>query len=255
MDKVKKGTIAISLVSIIAITCVWMLDPIAQDIEYHLFYDQRTILNIPNFWNVISNLPFLMVGIAGLYTLFRSRKIQFINEIKIAYVLFFSGVSLVALGSGYYHLYPGNTSLVWDRLPMTIAFMALFSIIMAEFVSVQLGKKFLWPLIIFGVFSIIYWQHTEARGEGDLRLYILVQFLPIMVIPLILLLFKSRFNYIGGYWLLICAYILAKLFEYFDEAIYNMLPLLSGHTIKHVIAALGVYLLLKSYNKRTSVNV
>ena len=255
MDKVKKGTVAISLVSIVAIICVWMLDPIAQDTKYHLFYDQRTIFNIPNFWNVISNLPFLLVGVAGLYTIFRSRNLQLINDIKIAYILFFSGVSLVAFGSGYYHLSPGNASLVWDRLPMTIAFMALFSIIIAEFVSVHLGKLVLWPLIIFGVFSILYWQHTEARGEGDLRLYILVQFLPIMVIPLILLFFKSRFNYINGYWLLICAYVLAKLFEYFDEAIYTAIPLLSGHTIKHVVAAFGVYLLLKTYNKRNPVEV
>lgn len=231
-----------------------MLDPISQDTEYHLFFDQRTILNIPNFWNVISNLPFLLVGVAGLINIFHSRKLQLINEIKIAYVLFFSGVSLVAFGSGYYHLSPGNASLVWDRLPMTIAFMALFSIIIAEFVSVQLGKRVLWPLIIFGVFSIIYWQHTEAGGAGDLRLYILVQFLPIMLIPLILLFFKPQFSHSSGYWLLLSAYVLAKGFEFFDEAIYNLLPLLSGHSIKHLIAAFGVFMLLKTYENRKANN-
>lgn len=74
---------------------------------------------------------------------------------------------------------------------MTIAFMALFSIIIAEFVSTQLAKLILWPLIIFGIFSIIYWHTTESEGNGDLRLYILVQFLPMIIIPLILIFFKS----------------------------------------------------------------
>lgn len=253
MNKVRIGAITIAFVSIIGIVCVWMLDPIAQDIKYHLFNDQRAILNIPNFWNVISNLPFLLVGVSGLYHILHSRKLQLINEMKIAYILFFAGISLIAFGSGYYHLFPGNESLVWDRLPMTIAFMALFSVIIAEFISIRLARLALWPLIIFGIFSIIYWQHTESRGEGDLRLYILVQFLPMMVIPLILLFFKSNFSDTRGYWLLLCAYVLAKVLEYYDAAIYNILPLLSGHTIKHLIAAFGVFILLRSYNNRKLV--
>jgi len=133
---------------------------------------------------------------------------------------------------------------------MTVVFMALFSVIIGEFTSVRLGKTVLWPLIIFGLFSIIYWHSTEVKGEGDLRLYVLVQFLPMIVIPLILLFFKPKFTRISSYWLLLCAYILAKVFEYFDEAIYNMQSLLSGHSIKHLVAAFGVLFLLKAYNNR-----
>lgn len=234
----------------IGIIGVLMLDPIAQDVEYHLFKDQRTILGIPNFWNVISNLPFLLVGFMGLHSILRSRTIRLIADMRTAYILLFVGVSLIAFGSGYYHLWPNNGSLVWDRLPMTIAFMALFSVIIGEFISVQLGKSVLWPLIIFGVFSVIYWHSSEVKGEGDLRLYILIQFLPAMLIPLILLFFNSKFTRTGSYWLLLCAYVLAKIFEYFDGAIYNMLYLLSGHSLKHVVAAIGVLFLLKAYNNR-----
>jgi hypothetical protein len=250
LENKKIGITAIALVSMIGIVGVLMLDPIAQDIEYHLFRDQRTMLNIPNFWNVISNLPFLLVGVMGLHSIRHSRSIRLIAEMRTAYILLFVGVSLVAFGSGYYHLWPSNGTLVWDRLPMTIAFMALFSVIIAEFTSVQLGKFALWPLIIFGAFSVIYWHFTEARGEGDLRLYALVQFLPMMVIPLILLFFKSRFTCTSGYWLLLCAYVLAKAFEYFDEAIYNLLSLFSGHSLKHVVVAFGILFLLKAYNNR-----
>lgn len=252
IGKEKIGCIAIALVSILGIVVVLIIDPIAQDPEYHLFKDQRTIFGVPNFWNIISNLPFLLVGIMGLRSIFCSHRIRLIADMKAAYILFFLGVSLVAFGSGYYHLWPSNGSLVWDRLPMTIAFMALFSAVIGEFTSFHLGKFLLWPLVVFGVFSVLYWHSTESNGEGDLRLYILVQFLPLIVIPLILLFFKSKFTHTSGYWLLLCAYVLAKAFEYFDELVYNTF-LLSGHSLKHVIAALGIYFLLKAYNNRNPI--
>lgn len=253
IEKEKIGFIAIALVLMFGIVGVLMLDPIAQDIEYHLFKDQRIIFGIPNFWNVISNLPFLLVGIMGLHSILRSHRIRLIADLKVAYILFFLGVSLVAFGSGYYHLWPSNESLVWDRLPMTIAFMALFSVIICEFISFHLGKFVLWPLVVFGAFSIFYWHSTESNGEGDLRLYILVQFLPMILIPLILLFFRSKFNSTSGYWFLLFAYALAKAFEYLDGAIYNILHLLSGHSLKHVVIALGVLFLLKAYNNRKPI--
>jgi len=248
--KENTGYIAIALVSVISVTGVFLLDPIPQDLKYHLFSDQKTIFGVPNFWNVLSNLPFLLVGLTGLHSILRSKKCNLLADMKATYLLFFIGVSLVAFGSGYYHLWPSNTSLVWDRLPMTVAFMALFSLIISEFTSPRLGKLSLWPLIVFGVSSVLYWHVTESNGEGDLRFYVLVQFLPMLVIPLILVLFKSTFTNVRGYWYLLCAYALAKAFEHFDQVIHNSLVFLSGHSVKHVIAALGVLLLLNTYNTR-----
>jgi hypothetical protein len=250
MENKKTGIAAIVLVSMLGIVSAWMMDPIAQDPEYHLFADQRTILSIPNFWNIISNLPFLLAGVMGLYSIFRRNRAQLITDLRGAYILFFVGISLVAVGSGYYHWTPSNGSLFWDRLPMTIAFMALFSVIIGEFLSVQLARLVLWPLIVFGLFSVIYWHNTEARGAGDLRLYVLVQLLPMLLIPLILIFFTSTFTGASGYWLLLCAYALAKAFEYYDEAIYHLPLFLSGHSFKHLAAAVGVLLLLKSYGNR-----
>lgn len=242
--------IIITFISLLGIAGVMLLDPIAQDLSYHQFKDQRTIFNLYNFWNVVSNILFLLVGFAGLYSIIQSHRIRLISDMKIAYIMFFIGVSLVAFGSGYYHLSPDNTTLVWDRLPMTFAFMALFSIIIGEFISSRVGKLALWPLIVFGVFSVFYWHITESNGEGDLRLYLLVQFLPLLLIPLILLLFTPSFTHTSGYWLLLCAYVFAKVFEYFDEAVLNSLFVLSGHSIKHLIAALGICFLLNAYNNR-----
>lgn len=245
MDNKKIGSIAIIIATIISIFIVLLLDPIKQNTEYHNFTDQRTYFGIQHFWNVISNLPFLLVGFIGLYSIIYSDKIKIITSLKTTYILFFLGVSMVAIGSSYYHIKPSNASLVWDRLPMTIAFMSLFSIVISEFISPKIGKILLLPLIVTGVLSVFYWYSVD-----DLRLYLLVQFLPVLVIPLILLFFKPTFTNTHGYWFLLLAYVIAKLLEHFDSQIYNILIFISGHSLKHVIAALGVYLLLISYKNR-----
>lgn len=250
MNKQKKGLYGVTLISIIGIVGMLIADPIAQDIKYHMFKDHRTIFGISNFWNVVSNLPFLLVGIFGLHSIIISHKMRLIHDLRTAYLLLFGGLSLVALGSGYYHLNPNNASLVLDRLPMTIVFMSLFSIIIGEFISVRKAKLALWPLVAFGAFSVVYWYWTELQGEGDLRLYVLVQFLPMAVIPLILLFFKPRFTGIHGYWQLLFTYALAKVFEHLDLVVYNMLTFLSGHSVKHLVAGLGIFLLLNQYNNR-----
>jgi len=245
-------TLLFALASIIGLAS---LQPISQDVSYHNFGDARTLFAIQNFWNVLSNLPFLIVGLIGLHKLFNTDSLKLIPEMKLAYFFLFFGVALVAFGSGYYHVTPDNQTLVWDRLPMTIAFMALFSIIIAEFISIRIGNKLLWPLLIAGIASVFYWHITEQQGAGDLRFYAFIQFFPMLVIPVILIFFKSRFSHLNGYWVLILCYFLAKVFEHFDEGIYQLLGLtISGHSIKHMIAALGLYVLLRAYQQRNELN-
>lgn len=251
MNKQKGAKLIIWLFSLSAVVALFFIEPISQDLSYHSFVDNNTILGIPNFYNVVSNIPFLIVGIMGLYQL---NHLEIIPEMGLAYWLLFFAVALVAFGSGYYHLNPSNHTLVWDRLPMTIAFMSLFAIIISEFVNPISGNLWLFPLIVVGVFSVFYWQWTESNGAGDLRLYALVQFLPITIIPLILLMYPSKFSHVSGYWWLLVAYVLAKVFEYYDAQIYDLTSqLISGHAIKHVVAAIGMYVLLVSYKKRLRI--
>jgi len=251
INKEKTGFNLIVTITVISIIAFFSQDRIAQDIAYHNFSDFRTIFNIPNFWNVLSNLPFLIVGFMGLYKLFVKKNLHIINEMQTAYALLFFGVFLVAFGSGYYHLAPNNQTLVWDRLPMTIAFMAMFAIIIAEFISIRLGKTLLWPLLIAGVASVFYWHFTELQGKGDLRFYAVIQFYPMLVMPIILLCFKSRFDHLNAYWILFASYALAKVFEHFDQAFYSILGFaMSGHSVKHIVAALGLYVLLLAYQQR-----
>jgi ABC-type maltose transport system permease subunit len=133
---------------------------------------------------------------------------------------------------------------------MVIAIMALLSIIISEFISVHTGKVLLLPLIFSGISSVVYWHFSEVWGEGDLRYYILVQFFPMFVIPVILICFRSQCTGVNAYWGLLVAYIAAKVFEHFDGEVYSVLGFISGHSIKHIAAALGLYILLVSYERR-----
>jgi hypothetical protein len=51
---------------IVSLVALLPLSPLLQDQSYHQFADQRELFGIPNFWNVVSNLPFIVVGTAGL---------------------------------------------------------------------------------------------------------------------------------------------------------------------------------------------
>lgn len=248
--KEKLGFALIIISALMVIIGIAYQNPIPQDISYHLFVDTREIWSIPNFWNVVSNVPFVIVGLLGLYKLRFPGKLKVVDDTSIAYVLLFFGTFLVGFGSGYYHLDPNNQTLVWDRLPITVAFMALFSIIISEFISVRSGKTLLLPLILAGILSVAYWQFSEIRGQGDLRFYALVQFYPMLAIPIILICYRSRCTYVYAYWCLLLAYIIAKLFEHFDAEVYNVSGFISGHSLKHLTAALGMYVLLVSYQKR-----
>jgi len=115
------------------------------------------MMGVPHFYNVISNAIFFFIGISGLRYILR----ESVPELRSVYLLFFIGVFLVSIGSSYYHLAPSNDTLIWDRLPMTIAFMAFFAIILAEFVSMKVGKALFIPLLVIGLFSIWYWNFTE----------------------------------------------------------------------------------------------
>jgi hypothetical protein len=232
--------------SVLAIVGVMMHAPIAQPADYHAFADQRNIRGIPNFWNVISNLPFLIVGLMGTVEIVTRPALP----LKTLYLTFFAGTCLVAFGSAYYHFAPSNQSLVWDRLPMAVVFMAFFSIIVADRINQRLGRAIFVPLLVLGIGSVVYWYWTEATGQGDLRPYVIAQFLPMVLIPLILLLFPARPSQSRLIWAVLGAYVLAKILELADEQLFALTAAISGHALKHVAAALGAYLFLLAVRRR-----
>jgi hypothetical protein len=224
--------------------------PIPQDPAYHEFADGRAMLGVANFWNVMSNLPFLVIGLWGIVYLLRHSHQVCLPGLELAYLVFFTGIFLTAFGSGYYHLVPANEPLVWDRLPMTIGFAGLFAIILGEFVSPAIGRAVVIPLLLLGVASVEYWAWTENQGAGDLRLYAVVQFLPMMLIPVILLTHRPATGSARYYWFMILFYVLAKLAEQLDVAIFSAGGLMSGHSIKHLFAAMAPATMLYALMQR-----
>lgn len=218
------------------ISAAFLFSPVPQDPAYHEFADGITIFGIPNFWNILSNIPFVLVGVFGLSQL--SRLPPF--SPRSAYIVFCAGVIFVGIGSAYYHFSPSTPTLLWDRLPMTVAFMALFSMVVRDRISVQLGNVLLWPLILCGVAAVGYWYWTELQDHGDLRAYGVVQFLPLLLMPLMLIICKGKGLSTPRLWSTMVTYALAKVAEHFDRAIYDTTTVLSGHSIKHVLAAFAV---------------
>jgi hypothetical protein len=235
------------LVCAAVIVLAFTQQPIAQPLSYHHFADTRTVFGVPNALNVLSNLPFLFVGLWGLWVTLR----RTFDE-RLEYAILFFGVALTCFGSGYYHLAPDNSRLVWDRLPMTLGFMALFAALIRERVHDAWGRRLLLPLLAIGILSVWYWNFTEQGGAGDLRLYILVQFLPLLCLPVILLLFPAKYDKVSHIWLALVLYGLAKALELLDPQIHAAFRgIVSGHTLKHLSAALGVFWLAKMIAQRT----
>lgn len=166
------------------------------------------------------------------------------------WAILFLSFFAVTIGSSYYHLAPTNQTLFWDRLPMAVAFMSLTAIIIGE-----RYKRF--PLILLyscclalGILSVCYWRYTESIGAGDLRPYILVQFLPLIVIPCMLLLKPVVFRKPLYIFYALGCYALAKVFEFGDTFIFDLTHrVISGHTIKHLSAAMSCWFLLRYFGR------
>ena len=213
------------------------LDPIAQWPEYHAFADRRVFLGIPNAHNVLSNLGLVLVGAWGMIFLTGRRGRRACGDLRSAYLVFFTGLFLTGLGSAWYHLRPDNATLVWDRLPMIVMFMAFFASVIGEHAGPQLARRWLGPLLLAGLGSVAWWAWTESAGAGDLRPYGLVQFLPALCVVLMLFLYASPLGYVPYIVALLALYGLAKLGEQFDSETYVLTGLVSGHALKHLLAA------------------
>src|SRR5262249_28215724 len=126
------------------------------------------------------------------------------------YAVFFGGLFLTGLGSAYYHWAPGNPRLAWDRLPLAITIMSLLDAVVAERIGARVALRLLVPLVALAAGSVAYWAWTEQHGAGDLRAYALVQFFPLVAIPLMLWWLPPRYTAGAGLLAAAANYALAK---------------------------------------------
>ena len=238
----RSGRIGLMLgVAAAALLITWWVPPVPQDPAYHRFADARSFLGVPNALNVLSNLALLIAGAAGLrLVLGGAGRAAFADRReRWPWVVFFTGLGLTGLGSAWYHLDPSNGRLVWDRLPMTVAFMGLFAAMIGERIGPRAGLAVMGPLLVAGAGSVLWWHAGEQQGHGDLRAYGLVQFFPMLAIPLLAWLFPARYTH-GWYWgLAVLIYAAAKGLELADARVLALGGVVSGHALKHLGAALA----------------
>ena len=212
----------------VVLTALWPRHP--QDLAYHDFADRRALLHVPNALNVVSNGGFLL---AGAWALVRTARSPLVGGERVAGFVFGVGLLLTGLGSSWYHWAPSNATLVWDRLPLSALFPTVFAVAIGDRVSPAAGRALLAPLVLGAVASVIYWSRYD-----DLRPYGLAQFLPMLLIPLMLVLFdghRPTAPLIAG----VVIYALGKGAELADGPIFSLGSLVSGHTVKHVLAAVA----------------
>lgn len=230
----------------------WLLPRISQPLQYHQFADRHTCFGITGCFDIASNALFALAGLAGLRFLFsESGRHAFINAREIIpYRLFFLAAIMIAIGSGYYHLAPDNSRLAWDRAAMSLALMSWLAAIICERVSLSAGLRLLPLMYAAGVGSVIYWGWSEANGTGDLRPYGVIQFLPMLLIPLLLWLYPPRYSGDKDILAVIGLYLLALLCDFTDHQIAALTGVVSGHTVKHAIASLAIYWVVVRLKKR-----
>jgi hypothetical protein len=222
-----------------------------------MFADQRSFLGIPNFGDVVSNVPFAIFGFWGLIFLLRSSSEQLSEHFldkreRWFYLIIFAGLVLTAFGSSYYHLEPSNARLVWDRLPMTVVFMSLVAALIAERIDLGIGFWLLPVLLLIGISSVFQWYISELRGVGDLRFYATVQTYSVLFLFMALL-FPPRYTFGSDLAIVAGFYVLAKVLESLDKPIFRLGQIVSGHTLKHLAAALAGYWILRMIKRRRPI--
>lgn len=242
-----------AVITFIAAAAMLAHGVIAQPAGYHDFADHSSLAGLPHAADVLSNIGFALVALWGWWRLAPRAAHPRLAAGWFGYRLLLIGLLLTAAGSAYYHLAPDDVRLVWDRLPIALACAGLLAAVRAETVLAgALARGTVWLdarseaalLALFAVASVAWWHFTNDAGQGDLRPYLLLQLLPIILIPLWHWLHGSDRRdrvYFGA---ALAVYVLAKIAELSDHAFLAISGLISGHTLKHLLATLAAWLIV-----------
>jgi len=237
----RRLVVSLPALVVLSAACVLLFfGPIVQPANYHDFADRRVALGLPNAADVISNAGFALVGLWGLARLWGVRRDPALAAGWPGHCLFLVALLLTAAGSSYYHLAPDNSRLLWDRLPIALACAGLVAAVFPELRPRANGRLWTALMAIAAVLSVLWWGYTDSRGgQGDLRPYLFVQALPLVLIPLWQAAYGAPRDDRAAYGAAFLLYVAAKVAEIYDHEIYSALGWMSGHTAKHLLAALA----------------
>jgi hypothetical protein len=222
------GLVAVACAAVVAI--VVAVEPLLASTHRYELPDRRAWLGLPNAWNVLSNAPFALVGALGLARLGRIER-----ALRPAALLCFVAIAAVAACSSYYHLAPSPARLVVDRLPITLAFAGLFAWVLGDRVHPRWVRATLWPGVLAALGALALWS-DGGTGTGVLWPYALVQTIPLVAIPLLLMLFPGALSG-SRFALALLLYVAGLACQALDAELFALGGLVSGHTVKHVLSA------------------
>ncbi|WLA79252.1 hypothetical protein [Bradyrhizobium elkanii] len=224
---------------------------IAQPAHYNDFADHSAIFGIPHAADVLSNIGFALVAIWGWLALRPHRNSDRLRAGWPGYRLFLIGLFLTAFGSAFYHLAPDNGRLIWDRLPIALAGAGLLGVrgdtrsgLRTELEAIVLG--------LFAVGSVAWWVITDRHGADDLRPYLLLQVLPLILIPLWQAIYRAPRSDRIAFAAAMALYVAAKVAEVLDHQIADTLGFVSGHTLKHLLATSATAAIVWGVTRRFS---
>ena len=243
MKRLAPAALAFVLLALFA--GVMSLEPITQSPGYHGFADQRLLFGVPNFLDVASNIGFVVVGVLGVALCVGQRRPR-----AASWMVFFICTLLTAFGSAYYHWAPNDATLVWDRLPISLAAMALLVAVVVEHFPETREHFLLASALVAGAASVIWW-----KWSGDLRPYLWVQFAPLVCIPGMVATLPARHTHRRYLLYAIGLYCVAKATELADKEIFTMTGhLVSGHTLKHLLAAAAIFVIFLMLRRREPIH-
>lgn len=227
---------ALLLLACACLAALALLGPaIAQPVGHHGFADQRVLWGLPYAMDVLSNLPFAVAALAGIWFLCESPARSVSNVQRAMAVLFFAGLLLTAGGSAWYHGHPDDAGLAVDRAAMGVAFAGLLGLAAAGRVSERAGALLGIAVLVLAPVAIKVWAST-----GNVLPWAVLQFGGMMLIVWLACLARRAGALEIRWGWVVVAYAVAKLLEMNDHAIFDLTDhLVSGHTLKHLVAALA----------------
>lgn len=216
-----------------------------QPVAYHFFADQRACLGIPNFFNVASNLAFALTGALALAWMYAQRaalRARFIDPREAwLWVALYVSTFFVTFGSAYYHLAPDNPRLLWDRLPMALTAPAFVAIVCADRFGLRAAAWTGGVLAIASAASLVYWRSTMAPGPDNVWPYFVMLYGSLLCAVIVMLVFRSRYTHAHAAWASVLIYGIAMAFDdTLDETLYAYGQAVSGHSLKHMLAAIAL---------------
>lgn len=225
---------------------VW---PLSQAASYHHFADERALGVLHNASDVLSNLVILAAGAMNLRWVIRhasSQPSQFPGMLVAAF-----GLILTAFGSAWYHAAPSDSTLVWDRFPMTIVFAGILAMLWTSVTRQRVGWVQMLILVVVSLGTIGYWLAFNSLWP-----YAILQFGGLALI--VGMTVARKVDGLFAWIMLIVFYAIAKVFESFDWQVWDLSHhLFAGHALKHIASGLAgaALILVANASQRSSVDV